>query len=248
MPPAPPPVLRLGDRGPAVEAMQLALHHALGAHATNRSNGVYGSRTRDDVVRFKRAHGFAPLDGSVFASRAWTAILVRNDTAAVRALLAEDAANRAEGSRTERELAAAAAIVAEMEWLLGNSQLFTYRQVRPITPYDLRDPANRGRLDCSSTVTCCYHAAGALDPNGTGYNGSGFTGTLWTHGQPTDAPKPGDLAFYGWQSGGFPKHVTLHLGNPKTVGSFGHTPPSRFNVVNYRGDYIGSRTYRLIAG
>jgi hypothetical protein len=45
-------------------------------------------------------------------------------------------------------------------------------------------------------VTLVYKAGGAPDPNGSGYNGSGNTGTLMANGKKTSDPQPGDLVFY----------------------------------------------------
>jgi cell wall-associated NlpC family hydrolase len=53
------------------------------------------------------------------------------------------------------------------------------------------------RLDCSEFVTLVYKAAGVVDPNGRGYNGTGYTGTLVANGTRTSNPQPGDLVFYG---------------------------------------------------
>jgi hypothetical protein len=54
-PPPPPPFIKLGDRGPAVVAVQ----QALGIKA----DGVYEASTRDAVVDFQRSHGLA--DGGI---------------------------------------------------------------------------------------------------------------------------------------------------------------------------------------
>lgn len=53
--------------------------------------------------------------------------------------------------------------------------------------------------DCSAFSTLCYSWAGAPDPNGLSYNGTGYTGTLLEHGIPVvlSAARPGDLIFYG---------------------------------------------------
>jgi hypothetical protein len=71
--------------------------------------------------------------------------------------------------------------------------------------------------DCSSTVTWDYWEAGARDPNGNGYNGLGFTGTLASHGRWTTHTRPGDLDLYGWAPF---HHVTINVGGGKQV-SFG---------------------------
>jgi cell wall-associated NlpC family hydrolase len=63
-------------------------------------------------------------------------------------------------------------------------------------------------MDTSSFVTWCYRQAGAPDPNGIGYDGSGFTGTLLAHMRhiPQSRVRPGDLVVWGSGSG---RHVAL---------------------------------------
>lgn len=62
--------------------------------------------------------------------------------------------------------------------------------------------------DCSAFATLACKDAGADDPNGLGYNGTGFTGTLFQHCPKvakSDA-KPGDLL----EHGGYPgSHVNV---------------------------------------
>lgn len=69
--------------------------------------------------------------------------------------------------------------------------------------------------DCSSFATWCYWVAGAKDPNGLGYNGMGYTGTLARNGRRVDSPRAGDLIFYG---GGWPYgHVAIYIGGGRVV-------------------------------
>jgi hypothetical protein len=79
----------------------------------------------------------------------------------------------------------------------------------------IRPPAIPRYEDCSSFATWCYWLAGAADPNGLGYNGQGYTGTLAAHGRRASTSRPGDLVFYG---GGFPyTHVAIYIGGGKVV-------------------------------
>jgi hypothetical protein len=87
--------------------------------------------------------------------------------------------------------------------------------------------------DCSSFATWCYWLAGAADPNGLGYNGQGYTGTLAAHGKrvSTSQLRPGDLVFYG---GGFPyTHVVIYIGGGRVV-SHGSESGPKITSLFYR--------------
>lgn len=63
--------------------------------------------------------------------------------------------------------------------------------------------------DCSGFVTLCYYLAGAPDPNGLGYSGQGWTGTLLRHLPELDGPpRAGDIAVFGAYPG---RHCALVL-------------------------------------
>ena len=72
------------------------------------------------------------------------------------------------------------AIRDEASWGVVHEAEIHYGQLRPIdglaTPHKL--PL---ATDCSGFVTLCYKWAGAPDPNGRGYDGYGYTGTLLQH-------------------------------------------------------------------
>lgn len=97
----------------------------------------------------------------------------------------------------------------------------------------IRPPAIPRYEDCSSFATWCYWLAGAADPNGLGYNGQGYTGTLAAHGRRVSISslRPGDLVFYG---GGFPyTHVAIYIGGGKVV-SHGSESGPKIASVYYR--------------
>ena len=98
-------------------------------------------------------------------------------------------------------------IVVWADWCVTHKDLFNYRQVRPM-PYSTKAPIDN---DCSGTFTLCYYLAGAPDPNGLGYDGYGYTGTLATHGQQiTQAQlEPGDAVIY--YGGGFAPGDSQHV-------------------------------------
>jgi hypothetical protein len=57
--------------------------------------------------------------------------------------------------------------------------------------------------DCSEFVTTVYHWAGAPDPNGFGFNGYGFTGSMLDHVVtiPLFQVKRGDVVIWGYPPG-----------------------------------------------
>lgn len=107
---------------------------------------------------------------------------------------------------------------------------------------NLRPPRFPVYADCSAAATWAYFVAGAPDPNGAGYNGTGYTGTLARHGRKVtlDVAKPGDLVFYGprwpWQ------HVAVYVGGGKVI-SHGSEGGPYLLPVNYRGDRGEIRAY-----
>jgi hypothetical protein len=104
----------------------------------------------------------------------------------------------------------------------------------------VRPPRHPSWEDCSSFATWCYWAAGAPDPNGSGYDGFGYTGTQVQHGKTTNSPRPGDLVFYG--GGAVPSHVAVYVGNGKVV-SHGSEPGPYLLAIDYRGDRSQVRSY-----
>jgi cell wall-associated NlpC family hydrolase len=95
--------------------------------------------------------------------------------------------------------------------------------------------------DCSSFATWCYWVAGARDPNGLGYNGYGFTGTLASQGKRVWASsmKPGDLVFYGSSPH---NHVTIYVGNGRCVSHGSEIGPLllpyNYRTVNHCRSYL----------
>src|SRR5574338_9553 len=113
----------------------------------------------------------------------------------------------------------------------------------PLRMYGVRNHVRPPRIpyyeDCSSYATWTYWGAGVRDPNGLGYNGWGYTGTLAQHGSRTTNPQPGDLAFYGRFPYG---HVVVYIGNGKCISHGSEIGPLLLNVY-YRSDFSHFRTY-----
>lgn len=105
-----------------------------------------------------------------------------------------------------------AAIVAFCRWSIANEPRWHYAQARPMER--LKTPAQLKVLprdaDCSEHATDAYAYAGAPDPNGAGFNGTGFTGSMLAHCRhiAQSAAKAGDLAVFGPGSG---HHVVVLL-------------------------------------
>lgn len=127
-------------------------------------------------------------------------------------------------------------------WIAKASQ-YTYLQARPY-PDSLWSRSAKGRLDCSSSTILIYKEAGAPDPSGNKYNGQGETGAMYRAGRKVGTAKPGDLIFYGWESGlQRPGHVVVYVGDGKVVshGGSGDGHPKLINM-NYR-PITGIRSY-----
>jgi hypothetical protein len=86
-----------------------------------------------------------------------------------------------------------------------------YAQIRPMRSVRLTKPAYPLTMDCSEAVTCLCKWAGLTDPNGLGYNGHGYTGTMLDHlphyYNPANA-LPGALVVFGPGTG---EHVAMVL-------------------------------------
>jgi hypothetical protein len=140
------------------------------------------------------------------------------------------------------------AIVQAAQKALSEKNRYTYRQYRPMAK-SLFDAFAYNHTDCSAFVTLCYKAAGAPDPNGLNYNGSGYTGTLWPRGffvgKNTKDAMPADLAFFGLDPSPrgtpIPTHVALYIGGGQVI-EFGSTPIAQ-NPIAGRSDFIGFRRY-----
>jgi cell wall-associated NlpC family hydrolase len=109
-------------------------------------------------------------------------------------------------------------IVGVARWGVRNAPRIHYAEVRPM-------PLRRAlplATDCSGFATLCYFLAGAPDPNGLGYIGQGYTGTLLRHLPhiPLGAAQPGDVVVWGRYPG---RHcaVVLEPGADPLLASHG---------------------------
>jgi hypothetical protein len=80
-------------------------------------------------------------------------------------------------------------LLSLMRFLLAHEPQVHYAQIRPMRTVTMPEVVmlaslRRGHgitMDCSEAVTCLCKWARLRDPNGRGYNGTGFTGTLLAH-------------------------------------------------------------------
>ena len=112
-------------------------------------------------------------------------------------------------------------IVAFARWGIENEPQIHYQQLRPMDGLDQPQKLPL-QTDCSGFATLCYKWAGAPDPNGCDFNGTGFTGTMLKSCRHVlkAAAKPGDLVIWGDYPG---HHVCLMLeaGNDPLLVSHG---------------------------
>lgn len=113
--------------------------------------------------------------------------------------------NNRSGSRSDVVAVAYLAYEAEQK------QHYKYLQERPY-PGDLFDPATAMRgIDCSAfAILVCKHA-GAQDPSGHDFNGSGFTGDIDRVCKRAFVGQPGDLVMWGDPNGSH-GHVGVYVG------------------------------------
>jgi cell wall-associated NlpC family hydrolase len=212
------------------------------------------ARARPDLYKWA---DFTPLAGEFFmdAVVAWKKSrgLGRTrvfDASAIRlATQYHNAVTKSPEERIREEIISAARF-----WYTRRFSI-PYVQARPFPL--IKPPTSPRALDCSEFATICYFAGGAKDPNGRGFDGHGYTGTLMGRGTRVSGisqAKPGDLIFYGRSRGrpgfnaGDPTHVGLYVGKVNGVhmtfqmGSY----PMKFVAYNYRSDLHHIERYRLV--
>jgi cell wall-associated NlpC family hydrolase len=246
------PPLHRGQSNSAVAAMKAATKRALakhGLHSNAKENQKYGYGTSLDVRRMKRKWGLKPYDGSNVGDRYWTKLREGGFVGKYGLGQIQDHNDKVarERARRERAIREAAHEVGARTALAGvalrcfnERWRYRYSQTRPYSPALF----SGGRYyDCSSMVTAIYLLARQHDPNGRGFDGYGYTGTMddrGTRGSWTDTPKAGDLAFFG-PGRSSTTHVAIHISAGEVV-SFGSDPVKRL-PTRYRSDYVGSKTF-----
>jgi hypothetical protein len=202
--PAKPRTLHLTDpymEGPDVEELQKLLK----PFHPGKVDRQYGPATAEAVKRAKWALGYPEPQCSGDAGPQLVAYL-KKEAPIPPAFTALQAVRKLDG---QKSLLVRQHVVDNARWGIANEPQIHYRQSRPID--GLHEPRKLPLYtDCSGFSTLCYAWAGAADPNGQGYSGQGFTGTLLQHMTriPQSAVQPGDLVVWG---GGTGHHVALVL-------------------------------------
>ena len=141
-------------------------------------DGVFGQGTADACYRAKYRLGY-PLR-AVVRTGGQDLLNFLNGTKALPPLYVVRRHARGFGISSSDRIRAK--IVNYARWGAENTFQIHYAQVRPM------DHLNKVQVlpwytDCSEFVTTVYHWAGAPDPNGFGYSGYGFTGSMLDHGR-----------------------------------------------------------------
>ena len=133
-------------------------------------------------------------------------------------------------------------IVAWSRWGVAHEPLIHYQEIRPM-PLTAKLPLT---TDCSGFVTLCYYLAGAPDPNGLGYDGQGYTGTLLQHGQHIGLAQvePGDAIVYGPATGWHTALIIEGGADPLTISHGDEAGPS---IVRVSQDGREPQTYLRFA-
>lgn len=123
-----------------------------------------------------------------------------------------------------------------------------YAQERPIACFGV-EPIDGFTTDCSGHATCAYYYSGAPDPNGRGFDGYGYTGTLLNNPEVSAPYEVGDLAIYG-PSTSATSHVCtcMEAGDASSARWCSHgseAAPSKVSL-HYRSDLLEVVRPRLV--
>jgi len=145
-----------------------------------------------------------------------------------------------DGSRKAVVMIAQKCVEIQAKWPFHYAHAWQNPRPYPDTLFSAEAHSSSKGIDCSSFVTLCYKEAGAADPNGAGYSGNGYTGTLATHGAPVPYPSPGDLVFYG--SPPDYHHVALVVGGGNQI-QIGGDDGVKMESLNGPGPPTAYRSY-----
>jgi peptidoglycan hydrolase-like protein with peptidoglycan-binding domain len=221
------PTLRQGSKVPEVGRLQALLNEALRPGPHLAVDGDFGPKTLRAVRAFQ-AQQHLVVD-NIVGPRTWAAL------ERAHGRLGGGPPPPSVGGGVRHEIVQAAlfgqAHASQIHYSQGLRRMEFVR-------LGLRPPRFPHYTDCSGFATWCYWVAGAPDPNGSRYNGQGFTGTMIQHGRSTSAPQPGDLAFYGHPI----DHVAVVVSDRQVV-SHGSEGGPYILAIRYRSDFNHFRTY-----
>lgn len=231
-----PRILRLGSKGRDVRALQLALRAAtFRPDPPSTKPTTFDEQTDEEVRAFQGEHGLL-VDGEV-GKNTYGALAPYFDARAVKLLKAVKEPNL---DTLRRKIAAAA------ECGYRNRDDVHYTQAAGTRMdgilRDRRPPEFPRWADCSSFAIWCYWAAGAPDPNGTGFSG-GWSGSLIQKGKETRDARMGDIAFYGRSRSGI-NHVTVCVGNGRCISHGQESGPMLYRLDYERGSLGGLQLVR----
>lgn len=230
-----PGVFRPGSKGVPVAVIQRTLKNKLG-YSKIVPKGVWGSNTTKAVKDFQRRMGL-PQSGNYGIKT--HARLKGHMSEVDRALLRKYVAKQAAAKIAAARQAHVDKMVSGAITMIRQAPLIHYTQgsLRMSSITHKQTPSEVRWGDCSGLATYLYWWAGLPDPNGLGYNGYGYTGTLCKNGRsiPVTDARPGDLVFYGY---GAPwVHVTVVIsgaGYNATVFSHGSERGPLHVDIDYR--------------
>lgn len=203
--------LKRGSRGRDVVAVKRALSRALPRifRWQKRFSPIFGPFTIRALKHFQRTRGLKP-DGQ-YGPKTHAKLARHFDDYAVKYLWRAKAGKTGEAAKRD-------AIVAAAYLTYRNRHSIGYTQgpsrMMGVT-HRLKPPRFPTWADCSAICTWYYYVAGAPDPNGRGYDGFGFTGTMRAHGHEVSSPQPGDDVHYGSGTG---RHVGTSVGGSRHIG------------------------------
>lgn len=223
-------VIKLGSRGTDVRGAKRAIWRANKLKLT-AFTPIFGPIAVSQLKKFQKAHGLK-ADGQL-GPATLKKLAPHFDAYAFLLYVGYAPGNKEAGQRKK--------IVAYATWGYNHRSLIHYAETRPMDRLnDLEHlPITN---DCSEFATKAYKYAGVSDPNGFGYNGAGWTGTLAVHGKSVSLAQAqvGDLVLYGPRPSY--SHVAIYVGNGRVISHGSEIGPLLL-PIDYRSDRGDIRSY-----
>ncbi len=202
--------MKYGQNGTDIFALERCLHEMNIRPDGQKCDGHFGRRTRDQVKKLQRNHNLTH-DG-VVGPKTSHVLQPHYDGYGKYLILKWDKHHPPKPTLTVRQRIVKAALYGVAQ----NGVIHYTQDSRRMQ--DFGPPPNvPNYTDCSGFATWCYKVAGAPDPNGLHFNGTGYTGTMLNHGRRVGNPQPGDLVFCFSPV----SHVCVYIGGGRCV-SHGH--------------------------